>query len=659
MEQDGRKRIVIENVKPAVGAGFAVKRIEGEMFKVSADLFCDSHDSIGGDVLYKKSSDSQWSSSHLHMVDNDRWECSFHLAEAGTYLYTVRAWVDHFQSWQHNLVKKFGAAQNIHMELQIGAQLLLAAIDRVPLPLSSSLQTRAELLLQEIDPARAVLLATDKEITAVLRAYPDLSLSQIFPNEYKVVVERKKALFSTWYEVFPRSCSSREGTSGTFRDCERRLPLIAQMGFDVLYLPPVHPIGMTNRKGKNNSLITEQADPGSPWAIGSDLGGHKAIEPSLGTIEDFIDLINAATSYGIEIAMDIAFQCSPDHPYIKEHPQWFKTRPDGTIQFAENPPKKYQDIVPFDFETDDWKELWDELKSIVFFWLDKGVRIFRVDNPHTKPFSFWQWLIAQVREKYPDVIFLSEAFTRPKIMYRLAKLGFSQSYTYFTWRDTKWELTEYFEQLSNSQLSDFFRPCLWPTTPDILPQYLQFGDERAFGVRLVLAATLSSSYGIYGPSFEQAVNQAPPGKEEFSNSEKYEIKHWDWIKGERLQKLITIMNNIRQQNPALQDFKNVKFFPVDNEFLLFYIKSTDDMSNVIMVVVNLDPFHSQSGKLHIPLSFLNIKPGQPYLLEDQIGKDRFIWSGAENSITVDPLSTPAFVFKIYRQFHKETMFDYY
>ncbi len=659
MEQDGRKRVVIENVKPSIDGGFAVKRIEGEMLKVSADLLCDSHDSIGAEVLYKKSTENKWSNSPMHLVDNDRWESSFHLAEAGIYYYTVRAWVDHFQSWQHNLVKKFNASQDISVELQIGVQFLKNASSRVPSSLSESLQARAEALMGETDRAKAVLLATDKEITALLRAYPDLSLAQTFPVQYQVIVERKRALYSSWYEVFPRSCSTREGVSGTFRDCERRLPVISQMGFDVLYLPPVHPIGFTNRKGKNNSLATEEGDPGSPWAIGSEYGGHKAIEPSLGTIEDFIDLINAATSYGIEIAMDLAFQCSPDHPYVKSNPQWFKTRPDGTIQYAENPPKKYQDIVPFDFETEAWRELWEELKSVVFFWIEKGIRIFRVDNPHTKPFSFWQWLISEVRGMYPDVIFLSEAFTRPKVMYRLAKLGFSQSYTYFTWRNTKTELIEYFEELSQSEISEFFRPNLWPTTPDILPQYLQFGDERAFAVRLVLAATLSSSYGIYGPSFELAVNEAPEGREEFLNSEKYEIKHWDWTKGEKLRKMITALNNIRQNNPALQDFRNTRFYPVDNDYLLFYIKATDDQSNVIAVIVNLDPFSPQTGKVHFPLQTLGIGSEDPYLLQDLLGEERFIWSGAQNFITVDPLASPAFVFKLHKKFSRESSFDYY
>lgn len=660
MEKDGRKRVVIENVKPAINGGqFPVKRIEGEMLRVSADLLCDGHDMIDGVVLYKNKADKEWSSAPMQLLNNDRWEGSFHLSEAGIYYYTIKAWVDHFQSWQHNLVKKFNASQDINVELQIGSQFLVQASIRVPSGLSSALQTRAKQLQTENDMARAVLLATDKEITAVLRAYPDLTLAQQDIREYRVIVERKKALFSSWYELFPRSCSTREGVSGTFRDCERRLPLIAQMGFDVLYLPPIHPIGFTNRKGKNNSLVTQEGDPGSPWAIGSEAGGHKSVEPSLGTMEDFIDLINAATSYGMEIAMDIAFQCSPDHPYIKSNPEWFKMRPDNSIQYAENPPKKYQDIVPFDFETPAWRELWEELKSVVLFWIDKGIRIFRVDNPHTKPFVFWEWLISEVQEKYPDTIFLSEAFTRPKIMYRLAKLGFSQSYTYFSWRNTKKELIEYFNELAHSKVAQFFRPNLWPTTPDILPQYLQYGDERAFGVRLVLAATLSSSYGIYGPSFEQTENKAPPGKEEFLNSEKYEIKHWDWTMGENLRNLITRLNNCRQDNPALQDFRNINFCKVDNDYLLLFEKHTNDFSNIIIVVVNLDPFHSQTGTISIPLKQLNIDSERAYLLEDQLGGEHFIFNGESNQITLDPQKAPAFVFKMYSQIPTEKSFDYY
>lgn len=660
MENDGRKRVEVENIKPCVDGGlFPIKRIEGEMLKVSADLLCDSHDSIDGNILYKNQKETEWNISPMHLVVNDRWEGSFHLSEAGEYLYTVRAWVDHFQSWQHILVKKYSASQDISVELLSGVQLLTDALLRIPSEFHPAIESLIEMLQSDKENPKTVLLATDKEITALMKAYPDLTLALTDPVQYRVIVERKRALFSTWYEVFPRSCSFREEVSGTFRDCEQRLPVIAQMGFDVLYFPPVHPIGWTNRKGKNNSLEVKTEDPGSPWAIGSYDGGHKDVEPSLGTIEDFVNLINAATSYGMEIAMDIAFQCSPDHPYLKTNPEWFKVRADGSIQYAENPPKKYQDIVPFDFETQSWKELWEELKSVLFFWLDKGVRIFRVDNPHTKPFALWEWLIKEVRVSYPDTIFLSEAFTRPKIMYRLAKLGFSQSYTYFTWRNTKEELTQYINELNQTEISDFFRPNLWPTTPDILPQYLQFGDQRAFAVRLVLAATLSSSYGIYGPSFELAENQAFPGKEEYLNSEKYEIKHWDWDKGERIRNLISDLNRIRQLNPAFHDFKNTRFCQVDNDYLLFYMKTMDNISDTFFVVINLDPFHIQSGQMHIPVSELGISRVQPYLLEDQLNGERFVFSGESNCISIDPNKTPAYLFRLYQQVSKETSFDYY
>lgn len=660
MENDGRKRVEVENVKPCVDGGlFPIKRIEGEMLKVSADLLCDSHDSIDGNILYKNQKETEWNISPMHLVVNDRWEGSFHLSEAGEYLYTVRAWVDHFQSWQHILVKKYSASQDISVELLSGVKLFTDALLRIPSEFHPTIESLIEMLQSDKEHSKTVLLATDKEITALMKAYPDLTLALTDPVQYRVIVERKRALFSAWYEVFPRSCSFREEVGGTFRDCEQRLPVIAQMGFDVLYFPPVHPIGWTNRKGKNNSLEVKTEDPGSPWAIGSYDGGHKDVEPSLGTIEDFVNLINAATSYGMEIAMDIAFQCSPDHPYLKTNPEWFKVRADGSIQYAENPPKKYQDIVPFDFETQSWKELWEELKSVLFFWLDKGVRIFRVDNPHTKPFALWEWLIKEVRVSYPDTIFLSEAFTRPKIMYRLAKLGFSQSYTYFTWRNTKEELTQYINELNQAEISDFFRPNFWPTTPDILPQYLQFGDQRAFAVRLVLAATLSSSYGIYGPSFELTENQAFPGKEEYLNSEKYEIKHWDWNKGERIRNLISDLNRIRQLNPAFHDFKNTRFCQVDNDYLLFYMKTMDNISDTFFVIINLDPFHTQSGQMHIPVSELGISRVQSYLLKDQLNGERFVFSGESNCISIDPNKTPAYLFRLYQQVSKETSFDYY
>ncbi len=659
MENDGRKRVVIENLQPSIECGrYPVKRCEGELVTVSADIICDSHDRLDAMLLFRREDQSDWDSLPLYHKDNDRWESAFVVPQSGTYLFTVRAWVDHFGTWQHFLARKVNADQDISIDLQAGAIMLEGASKRVPPEFSRPLLDRSRMILDASEPADALLLATDKEITAVMRAYPDLSLSSEYSPYLKVNVDSKKAVFSTWYELFPRSCGSEKSLHGTFRDCERKLAQIAEMGFDVLYLPPIHPIGITNRKGRNNSTEAGMGDPGSPWAIGSSDGGHKSIEPALGGMEDFVSLINAAASYGIEIALDIAFQCSPDHPYVKEHPEWFKKRPDGTIQFAENPPKRYEDIVPFDFECEDWEELWNELKSVVLFWIDKGVRIFRVDNPHTKPFPFWEWLISEVRNRYPEVIFLAEAFTRPKIMNRLAKIGFNQSYTYFTWRNTKEEITSYFRELTKDKPVEYLRPNLWPNTPDILPEYLQAGGLRASAVRLVLAATLSSSYGIYGPVFENAVTSGVPGTEEYIDSEKYEIKSWKEENGP-LKNLISKINRARRENSALQEIRNLLFYPVDNDYLLFYGKSNSDRSNIILVVVNLDPFHSQSGILKFPYEEFSIDASQPVYLEDLLSGEHFVWNGSQNSITLDPEKSPAFVFSVQRQLRQETQFEYY
>ncbi|RMF92880.1 MAG: alpha-1,4-glucan--maltose-1-phosphate maltosyltransferase, partial [Nitrospinota bacterium] len=465
--------------------------------------------------------------------------------------------------------------------------------------------------------------------------------------------------FSTWYELFPRSCSPEAGRHGTFRDCERLLPEIARMGFDVLYFPPIHPIGQTNRKGKNNAPVAQPDDVGSPWAIGGVDGGHKAIHPQLGTFADFERLRQKAQEHGIEIALDLAYQCSPDHPYVREHPEWFRHRPDGTIQYAENPPKKYEDIFPFYFETDAWPALWEELKSIVLFWIEKGVRIFRVDNPHTKAFPFWEWMIGEVKTRYPDVLFLSEAFTRPKVMYRLAKLGFSQSYTYFTWRNTKAELIDYMTELTRTEVREYFRPHFWPNTPDILPEPLQYGGRPAFMMRLILAATLSSNYGIYGPAFELCVDEALPGREEYLHSEKYELKVWDRDQPGNLKGLISRINRIRRDNPALQQTHNLQFYEVDNEALLCYGKMTEDLSNIILVAVNLDPFHTQAGWVHIPLEGLAIAPDQPYLVHDLISEDKYIWQGPRNHIILDPQTMPAHIFRVRKRLRRETDFDYF
>jgi starch synthase (maltosyl-transferring) len=431
------------------------------------------------------------------------------------------------------------------------------------------------------------------------------------------------------------------------------------MGFDVFYLPPIHPIGRTNRKGKNNSNVCEPDDVGSPWAIGAKEGGHKAVHPDLGSIKDFKNLVEKAKEHGIEIALDIAFQCSPDHPYVKEHPEWFKWLPDGTVQCAENPPKKYEDILPLNFETDDWQNLWEELKSVVLFWAESGVRIFRVDNPHTKPFRFWEWLIKECKERYPETIFLSEAFTRPKVRYNLAKVGFTQSYTYFTWRNTKPEIINYLNHLLNTEVREFFRPNFWPNTPDIQPEHLQYGGRPIFAIRFVLAATLSASYGIYGPPFELCVADAIPGKEEYLNSEKYQIVHWDWDRPGNLKDFIARVNKIRRENRALQTTWNLKFYEVDNEYLLFYGKVDEDLSNIILVVVNLDPSHTQSGWVRVPIHEFGILLEQPYLVHDLLTDDKYIWHGERNYVELNPHVSPAHILRVRKKMKRETDFDYY
>lgn len=661
MALEGRKRVVIENVNPEIDGGvFPIKRVVGEKVFVEADIFADGHDEVNAVLLYRKAGTDKWlEAPMMKALSNDRWEGTFIVEEIGEYYYTVKGWVDHFKTWQKDLQKRLKAGQDVKIDLLVGAEYVEKAAERALSVHGEKLKVWAEAIKKEKDIARAVPLALSEELTGLMKAYSDESLATIYGKELAVVVDRKKASFSTWYEFFPRSRSPKSGEHGTFRDHEHLLPEIARMGFDVLYLPPIHPIGKTNRKGKNNLPVAEENDPGSPWAIGSEEEGHKSIHPRLGMMGDFERFINQARDYGIEIAMDLSFQCSTDHPYLKEHPEWFRWRPDGTIQFAENPPKKYEDIIPLNFETKQWKELWQELKSIVLFWIEKGIRIFRVDNPHTKPFAFWEWLIKEIKRDYPDIIFLSEAFTRPKVMYRLAKAGFTQSYTYFTWRNTKREFIEYLTELTQTEVREYFRPNLWPNTPDILPEYLQYGGRPAFIIRLVLAATLSSNYGIYGPAFELCISEAIQGKEEYLNSEKYEVKHWDWEQPGNLRDLIARINRIRKENPALQTTWNLRFYQVDNEYLLFYGKVTEDLSNILLIVVNLDPFHTQSGRVQVPLSELGIAPEQPYLLHDLLGDEKYIWHGEWNHIELNPKVSPAKILKVHWRLRREKDFDYF
>jgi starch synthase (maltosyl-transferring) len=659
---DGRRRVVIESVVPEIDAGaFPVKRTTGERLVVSADIFTDGHDEISAVLRFRKEGEQEWREVSMKPLFNDRWEGGFSVEEIGLWHYTIQARVDRFRTWKKDLQKKWGAGQDVGVDLEIGAGLVDKTAEGIPQEDAKTLRAFANSLREEAvgDRERAVSLAMGEEFAALMDRHPDRRFETLYDRELPLVVDRKKALFSTWYEIFPRSCTGEPGRQGTFGECETFLREIARMGFDVIYFPPIHPIGRTGRKGKDNTTSVGGQDPGSPWAIGSEEGGHKSVHPALGTLADFEHFVRKAAEHGIETALDLAFQCSPDHPYVREHPEWFRWRPDGTIQFAENPPKKYEDIIPFDFESDDWWGLWEELKSIVVFWIEKGVKTFRVDNPHTKPFAFWVWLIAEIKKDHPEVLFLAEAFTRPKVMNRLAKVGFSQSYTYFTWRNTRRELTEYLQELTATGVREYLRPNFWPNTPDILHEYLQYGGRPAFMVRLVLAATLSSNYGIYGPSFELLVNEAVPGKEEYLGSEKYEIRHWDWNKPGSLKDFITTVNRVRRENPALQTTWNLNFFETDNENILYYVKTTEDFSNILLVVVNLDPFHKQAFRLQVPLRMLGISPGQPYLVHDLLSGDKYIWQEEWNSLELDPRLLPAALFTIRRRLRREQDFDYF
>jgi len=660
MKANSRNRVVIEHVEPEVDAGlFPIKRIVGETVMVRADIFTDGHDSISANLLYKAPKDNTWHEVPMQFIENDRWEGTFTVEEIGNYQYKLLGWINYFRTWQRDMQKKAEANQDVSVDKLRGIQYIDAALQKAAEKDKIALLELIELLDKTSDTDKVISLVMNTDLSTLMNKYSDRLFATEYEKELGVVVDRKRAGFSAWYEIFPRSCVSQPGTSGTFKDCEHLVPEIARMGFDVLYLPPIHPIGKINRKGKNNTLSADSGDVGSPWAIGSDEGGHKAIHPSLGTMEDFEGFVGTAKRFGIEIAMDIALQCSPDHPYIKEHPEWFKWRQDGTIHYAENPPKKYEDIVPLNFETDDWQNLWNELKSIVLFWIDKGIRIFRVDNPHTKSFAFLEWLIEEIKQGYPDVIFLAEAFTRPKVMYRLAKLGFTQSYTYFAWRNTKQELTQYIHEIMKTEVREYFRPNFWPNTPDILPEHLQYGGRPAFMIRFVLAATLSSNYGIYGPAFELGITDAIPGREEYYHSEKYEIKKWQWEQPGHLRDFIARVNKIRKTNPALQMMWNLDFFEVDNEYLLFYGRVTEDLSNILLIVVNLDPYHKQSGWVNVPIRQLGIESGQSYLVHDLLGDGKYIWQGEKNYVELDPQESPAHIFLVRKRLKRETDFDYY
>jgi starch synthase (maltosyl-transferring) len=658
---DGRKRVVIEGVEPEIDAGhFAIKRIVGDSVAVEADIFADGHDHVAARLLFRFHEVPAWTAVPMQALGNDRWRGEFPVARLGEYLYTVAGWIDHFDTWRSDLEKRITAGQDIRVDLLQGAQLVEGAAERAGRDDDDALRRWAGILRATDNLPAAETAALDPELAAMMALYLDPAMESRYERELRVTVDREKAQYSAWYELFPRSTALEPARHGTFKDCEERLDYVARLGFDVLYLPPIHPIGQSFRKGKNNATTAEPGDSGSPWAIGAKEGGHTAIHPGLGTLADFRHLLLAAEDKGIELALDIAFQCSPDHPWVKEHPAWFKHRADGTIQYAENPPKKYQDIYPLDFESSDWQGLWNALRDVFVFWMEQGVRIFRVDNPHTKAFPFWEWCIAELKRDYPDALFLAEAFTRPRVMQRLAKLGFSQSYTYFTWRNTKQELTEYFTELTQSKVREFMRPNLWPNTPDILHETLQIGGRPAFLSRIVLAATLGPNYGIYGPAYELGENTPlRPGSEEYLNSEKYEIRHWDLDAPHSIAGTIASINRARHENPALHASENLVFHSTDNPYLIAYSKSTPDGSNTVLTVVNLDAFHTQSGWVNLDLDRLMLGGDESFQVFDQLTGIRYLWQGVRNYVELRPDRIPAHLFRVLRKVRSEKGFDYY
>ncbi len=654
---EGRRRVAIEAVSPEVDVGrLPSKRTVGDRVAIEADVLADGNDALSCVIRYRHESAADWIEARMAPLGNDRWRGEFTVSELGRYLYTVQGWVDPFATWSRQFATRLQAGQDVTLELEAAARMVEATATRATGGDPNRLLGHAASLRKGIGGAASALTG---DLGELMDRYADRSFAVTYSRELEVLVDPERARFSTWYELFPRS-AGEPGRHGTFADVERRLPYISGMGFDVLYLPPIHPIGHSHRKGANNSFRAARGEPGSPWAIGSEEGGHKAVHAELGTLDDFRHLVRVAHEHGLAVALDLAYQCSPDHPYTREHPEWFQHRPDGSIQYAENPPKKYEDILPFDFEGESWRELWAELLSIVYFWIDQGVSIFRVDNPHTKPFTFWEWLIREVKKRKPDVIFLAEAFTRPKVMYRLAKAGFSQSYTYFAWRNTSSELTQYFTELSQAAISDYFRPNLWPNTPDILTEYLQSGGRPAFAARLVLAATLGASYGIYGPAFELGESRAKePGSEEYLDSEKYQLRSWELENPESLRGLITLVNRVRRENPALQSDRGLRFHPTENDQLIAYTKSTADLADVVLTVVNLDPHHSQTGMVTLPLETLGLDADRSYQAHELLSGARYLWTGPRNYIEINPHSAPAQIFRFRRRIRSEHDFEYF
>jgi starch synthase (maltosyl-transferring) len=644
-----RGHVIVERVQPQIDCGrYRAKAVIGDRVTVSADIFRDGPAQLQA-VIRFRAPDARWQETPMTHAGNDRWEGTFSPTDIGAYRYTIEAWTDHFGTWRRDFLKRVAAEQEVALELEEGALLIESRLKAVPASERKVLQAALDAIrsgkgpVSEADDPR-ILAGIDDEVAAIMARFADRSGSTTFKPMLELWADRERARFGAWYEMFPRSTGTKT-KHGTFRTATKALQRVADMGFDVVYLPPIHPIGKTNRKGRNNTLTAGPKDVGSPWAIGSAEGGHKEVNPDLGTIDDFDSFVAATGRLGLEVALDFAIQCAPDHPWVKEHPEWFNHLPDGSIRFAENPPKKYQDIYPINFDTTDREGLWTELKSVLDHWIEHGVRIFRVDNPHTKALPFWEWVIEAIHDEHPDVIFLAEAFTRPKVMQSLAKAGFTQSYTYFTWRNTKYELTEYMTELTQTEMADYFRPNFFANTPDILHEYLQMGGPPAFKIRLVLAALLSPTYGIYS-GFELFENvPVAEGSEEYLDSEKFELKPRDFTTSANLAPYITRINDIRRKNPALADLTNLSFHPVDKDDLIAFSKSSPG-HDAILVIVNLNPFHWQEGTVQLDMEALGLEPWQSFEVHDLVTDTSYWWNGPANYIRLDPLDEPAHVFEV-------------
>ena len=658
--------VVIENFVPLLDCGrYPIKRVAGDTLTVEADIFKDGHDHVSALLKWRKAGEIAWHETPMSSLVNDRWTGSCSLFDDATYEYTVEAWGDAFRSWQHEFRKKFeGGVSPLESETLEGAAIVRKASSRALNPSDKARLAEIAALFEESTPVHVDSIAHWRELEGLMQAWADRSESTEYIPYPKVLVERERAQFAAWYEFFPRSAEGLPDQGSTFRDCLPRIDDARAMGFDVIYFPPIHPIGVSKRKGRNNSVVSQPGEPGVPYAIGNrhqdcpNGGGHRDVAPELGTLEDFDWLVGELHKRGMEVALDFAINCSPDHPYVHEHPEWFFKRPDGTIKYAENPPKKYEDVYPLNFHNENWRLLWDELTGVIQFWASHGVKIFRVDNPHTKPVAFWEYLIGKVRAVYPDVMFLSEAFTRPKMMKVLAKAGFSQSYTYFTWRNNKQELAEYFTELTQTDMTEYFRGNLFPNTPDILPYFLQQGGRPAFMIRSALAATLSSVYGIYS-GFELCENAAMHGKEEYYDSEKYQFKERDWNAPGNIKDFITRLNRIRRENRALHQYSNLRFFQADNDNVLFYGKMTESRDNIILIVVNLDPWNRQDAFIHVPVEQFGWMESDSYQVHDLLWNERYLWHGTKNFVSLDPHHKPVHIFRVRRWMSREQDFDYF